>query len=109
VSCLQSCRALTTLALAGTNVTNAGIRGLELIPTLGSLSFSACKAITDVSCLQSCRALWNLDLGRTNVTNAGIKGLELISTLQKLNIEGCEVIGARPSWLPGVPLKTTPV
>jgi hypothetical protein len=38
VSCLQNCRALKKLNLSGTNVTDAGIRGLELIPTLEDLS-----------------------------------------------------------------------
>jgi hypothetical protein len=92
VSCLQSCRALKKLDLARTNVMDAGIRGLELIPTLEVLNFHGCDDITDVSCLQSCRALRGLVLIRTKVTNAGIKGLELIPTLQVLSLKDCEEI-----------------
>jgi hypothetical protein len=79
MSRLQSCRALKKLVLGRTNVTDAGIRGLELIPTLEVLTLAGCMRITDVSCLQSCRALKELDLAGTNVTDAGIRGLELIS------------------------------
>jgi hypothetical protein len=62
VSRLQSCRALKQLDLSHSSVTDAGIRGLELIPTLEILNLGGCKQITDVSCLQSCRALKQLVL-----------------------------------------------
>jgi hypothetical protein len=39
LSYLQSCRALKKFVLAGSDVTNAGIRRLELIPTLEELTF----------------------------------------------------------------------
>jgi hypothetical protein len=89
LSRLQSCRALRKLGLARTNVTDAGIRGLELIPTLEEIDLAGCKGITDVSRLQSCRALKKLGLARTNVMDAGIRGLELISTLEVLNFFYC--------------------
>jgi hypothetical protein len=92
VSRLQCCRALKQLDLRGCNMTDAGIRGLELIHTLEVLGLGSCKQITDVSCLHSCRALKKLDLGHTNVTDAGIRGLELIPTLEVLYLEGCEQI-----------------
>jgi hypothetical protein len=38
VSCLQNCRALKQLNLEVTGVTDAGIHGLELIPTLEQLT-----------------------------------------------------------------------
>jgi hypothetical protein len=93
VSCLRNCPVLKNLNLYSNNsVTAAGIRGLELIPTLEDLDLSSCKQITDVSCLRNCRALKRLNLCRTNVTDAGILGLEFIPTLQELNLCWCEQI-----------------
>jgi hypothetical protein len=92
VSRLQSCRALKQLDLGYISVTDAGIRGLELIPTLEILHLRGCMEITDVSCLQSCRALKQLVLQQTNVTDAGIRGLELIPTLEVLDLERCKNI-----------------
>jgi Leucine-rich repeat (LRR) protein len=89
VSSLQSCRVLKRLDLTDSSVTNAGMRGLELIPTLEELLLGSCKRVTDVSCLQSCRTLKKLVLARTNLTDAGIRGLELIHTLETLNLWGC--------------------
>jgi hypothetical protein len=89
LSCLQRCRALKKLVLGRTYVTDADIRGLELIPTLEVLDLLSCDGITDVSCLQSCQALKELDLAYTNVTDAGIRGLELIPTLEVLNLGSC--------------------
>jgi hypothetical protein len=89
---LQSCRALKKLVLACTEVTDAGIRGLELIPTLEVLYLTGSKQITDVSCLQSCRALKQLGLIHSTVTNVGVRGLELIPTLELLNLQGCKQI-----------------
>jgi hypothetical protein len=53
VSRLQSCRALKQLDLWNSSVTNAGMRGLALIPTLEVLNLESCGVITDVSYLQS--------------------------------------------------------
>jgi hypothetical protein len=89
VSRLQTCRALRGLDLSHTSVTDAGIRGLELIPTLEALILRDCENITDVSCLQSCRALRTLVLSFTNVTDADIRGLGLMLTLEVLNLQGC--------------------
>jgi hypothetical protein len=88
LSRLQRCRALELLDLTHTSVTNAGIRGLELLPTLEELNFQDCEEITDVSCLQSCRALKRLVLAGPRVTDAGIHGLELIPTLEVLDFVG---------------------
>jgi hypothetical protein len=86
---LASCRALKQLVLVRTNVTDAGIRGVELIPTLEVLDVEHCENITDVSCLQWCAALKKLYLSESNVTDAGIRGLELILTLEELHLSGC--------------------
>jgi Leucine-rich repeat (LRR) protein len=88
-SCLRSCCALKKLVLSRTSVTDAGIRGLELIPTLEDLDLSSCKRITDVGFLQSCRALKKLDLSYTTVTDRGIRGLEFIPTLKDLDLSSC--------------------
>jgi hypothetical protein len=90
VSRLQSCRALKQLVLAHSNVTDAGIRGLELIHTLEVLYLGGCKQIPDVSSLQSCRVLKRLDLTDSSVTNAGMRGLELIPTLEELLLGSCK-------------------
>jgi Leucine-rich repeat (LRR) protein len=92
VSRLQSCRALKQLDLRNSSVTTAGIRGLELIPTLEILNLGGCGIITDLRSLQNCRALKQLGLARTNVSYMDIRGLELIPTLEILNLEGCKHI-----------------
>jgi hypothetical protein len=93
VSCLRNCPVLKNLNLYSNNsVTAAGIRGLELIPTLEDLDLSSCKQITDVSFLRNCRALKKLALASTNVTDAGILGLEFIPTLQEFSLCYCEQI-----------------
>jgi hypothetical protein len=86
MSFLQTFRALKKLDLTGTNVTDAGIHGLELISTLEQLNLSRCKRITGVSCLRHCRALKKLSLWNSGVTDAGIRGLELIPTLEELEL-----------------------
>jgi hypothetical protein len=55
VSCLrlQSYRALKQLVIAGTDVTDAGIRGLELISTLEVLDLSGCMKLLDLSALRN--------------------------------------------------------
>jgi Leucine-rich repeat (LRR) protein len=90
VSCLQSSCALQTLDLSFTHVTDAGIRGLELVRTLEVLNLAGCDEITDVSCLrlQSCRALKKLDLSQSSVTDAGIRGL---SSLSRLRYSTCHI------------------
>jgi hypothetical protein len=91
-SCLRSCCALKKLVLSRTSVTDAGIRGLELIPVLEELNLHRCYQITDVSFLRNCRALKKLDLSYTAVTDAGILGLEFIPTLEEFSLYGCEKI-----------------
>jgi hypothetical protein len=53
VGCLQNCLTLKTLTLWNAEVTDAGIRGLELIPTLEDLDLSGCKHVHDLSALRS--------------------------------------------------------
>jgi hypothetical protein len=91
-SSLRSCCALKNLVLSYSSVTDAGIRGLELIPVLEELNLHRCNQITDVGFLQNCRALKKLDLSYTPVTNGGIRGLELIFTLEELNLFWCRQI-----------------
>jgi hypothetical protein len=89
VSGLRHCRSLKKLHLASTFVTDTGIWGLELIPTLEELNLYRCMQVTDVNFLRNCRALKTLSLQSTNVTDAGIRGLELIPTLVVLNLCEC--------------------
>jgi hypothetical protein len=92
VSWLRNYQALKILNLMNSSITDAGIRGLELILTLEELCLNYCNFITDVSCLRNCRALKMLDLWNTEVTDAGIHGLELIPTLEVLILFGCNRI-----------------
>jgi hypothetical protein len=43
---------LKTLILTCTNVTDAGIRGLELIPTLQEVDLHRCEHVRDLSALR---------------------------------------------------------
>jgi hypothetical protein len=87
---LKNCRALKTLGFASRGeVTDADLRGLELIPALEDLDLSLCSDVTDVSCLRDSRALKKLNLWFTGVTDAGIRGLELILTLEVLYLASC--------------------
>jgi hypothetical protein len=72
-------------------LTNEGLRGLENIRTLHSLTLGAC-GVSTVACLSSCRALTSLDLSGTKVNNAGIAGLESIAALTELDLKGCKQI-----------------
>jgi hypothetical protein len=90
LSCLRNFRALKKLSLSATGVTDAGIRGLELIPVLEELNLSYCTQTTDVSCLRHCRALKILNISCSGVTVEGIRGLELIPTLEVLDLRGCK-------------------
>jgi hypothetical protein len=92
LSGLQNCHALKTFYLTDSGVTDAGIRGLELIPTLENLNLWHCTRVTDVSFLRNCRALKWLDLATTSLTDAGIRGLELIPTLDELSLRDCKEI-----------------
>jgi hypothetical protein len=92
VSWLRNYQALKILNLMNTSITNAGIRGLELIRTLKVLYLSYCNFITDVSCLRNCRVLKKLHLSYTNVTDGGIRGLELVPTLKVLDLISCKRI-----------------
>jgi hypothetical protein len=89
---LRNCHVLKTLYLTDSKVTDAGIRGLELIPTLKNLNLGCCTRVTDVSFLRTCRALKWLNLALTSATDAGIRGLELIPTLEELSLYQCSQI-----------------
>jgi Leucine-rich repeat (LRR) protein len=80
---------LKRLDLSRSSVTDVGIRGLELIPTLEVLNLVGCRRTTNVSFLQRCCALKKLDLSSSNVTDRGIHGLELIPTLEELDLSRC--------------------
>jgi hypothetical protein len=93
---LKNCRALKTFRFASdsvrdASVTDADIRGLELIPALEDIEVQRCSQVTDVSCLRDSRVLKKLNLRYTSVTDAGICGLELIPTLEDLNLTGTRV------------------
>jgi Leucine-rich repeat (LRR) protein len=93
---LKNCRALKTLRFASdsvrdASVTDADIRGLELIPALEDIEVQRCSHVTNVSCLRDSRTLKKLSLRYTGVTDAGIRGLELIPTLEDLNLTGTRV------------------
>jgi hypothetical protein len=82
VSRLQSCRALKKLDLTHCNVTNAGMRGLELIPTLEELNLWGCKRNNGRELLAK---LSRPEAARPRFhqrDDAGIRGLELIHTLE---------------------------
>jgi Leucine-rich repeat (LRR) protein len=84
---LKNCRALKSLGFSCNNVTDADMRGLELIPALEDIRLPLFGSkVTDVSCLSYSRALKKLHLRYTSVTNAGIRGLELIPTLEDLDL-----------------------
>jgi hypothetical protein len=92
---LKNCRALKTLSFVSdsmrdASVTDADMRGLELIPALEDIKLQFCSQVTDVSCLRDSRALKKLDLSCTGVTDAGIRGLELIPTLEDLDLGECK-------------------
>jgi hypothetical protein len=93
VGWLRNYQALKILNfLNRSSITDAGIRGLELIRTLEELYLNYCNFITDVSFLRDCRVLKKLDLSYTAVTDAGIRGLELIPTLEVFILFGCRRI-----------------
>ena len=78
---LSVMRSLRTLDLSVSKVTDAGIAGLEAIPTLENLNLRD-TAVTDVSKLSSCKALKVLDLRYSKVTETGIAWLQGIPTLE---------------------------
>jgi hypothetical protein len=94
---LKNCRALKTLSFAWVDsvrdagVTDADMRGWELIPALEEINLQRCSDVTDVSCLRDSRALKKLNLWCTGVTDAGIRGLELIPTLEDLDLAGTQL------------------
>jgi hypothetical protein len=71
------------------HLTDAGIQGLERIPTLEELDLSY-SAVTSVSHLSACQSLKRLVLtGYSNFSDPGIQGLELIPTLEELDLMRC--------------------
>jgi Leucine-rich repeat (LRR) protein len=69
VTHLRHCRALRTLDLTDSAVTDSGIRGLELISTLEDISI-ANTLVSDVSAFRQCRALRRLNVAGSKVPNA---------------------------------------
>jgi Leucine-rich repeat (LRR) protein len=92
VRSLAGCRALRELTLMRLWLVNdAGIIGLERIPTLEVLNLTHCSHITSVTSLHHCTALRELILDGTCVTDAGIAGLECIVTLTKLSLANTKI------------------
>jgi hypothetical protein len=89
VSALSESVSLRELNLSYTNVDNAGIAGLERIPTLTSLQLESCGAVTDVRHLILSKSLRRLNLLSSGVTDAGIAGIEMAPALEVLYLQRC--------------------
>jgi hypothetical protein len=63
-------------------VSDAGIAGLERIPSLTWLSLASCESITNVTNLFRSKSLRRLVLSSSSVTDAGLVGLELAPALE---------------------------
>jgi Leucine-rich repeat (LRR) protein len=92
VGALGRSMSLRELNISSTSVTNAGIFGLECIPTLTSLSLAWCHGITDVTGLSASRSLRLLNLSYTGVTNEGIAGIERWRNIEFVAVKGCQLL-----------------
>eukprot|EP00759_Apiculatamorpha_spiralis_P059304 PhF_6_TR984/c3_g4_i9/m.1919 len=92
VSQLSGCRTLRKLCLSCCReLTDAGIRGLESIPTLEELNLIG-TVVSTISHLSGCRALRSLRLDRCHaLTDDGIRGLETIPTLEELVLSSASI------------------
>jgi hypothetical protein len=70
-------------------VNDAGIAGLERIPSLTSLSLSSCRFITNVTNLFRSKSLRKLVLSESSVTDAGLVGLQLAPALELVDLRRC--------------------
>jgi Leucine-rich repeat (LRR) protein len=89
VSVLARSVSLRRLDLDVSAVSDAGIAGLERIPSLTLLSLIACRSITNVTNLFRSKSLRWLVLVKSSVTDAGLVGLELAPALEFVDLRGC--------------------
>jgi Leucine-rich repeat (LRR) protein len=89
VSALARSVSLRELDFGSSAVSDAGIAGLERIPSLTSLTLDRCKSITNVTNLFRSKSLRRLDLSSSSVTDEGLVGLELAPALQFVDLRYC--------------------
>jgi hypothetical protein len=70
-------------------VSDAGIAGLERLPSLTSLSLASCRSITNVTHLFRSKSLRRLVLSWSSVTDAGLVGLQLAPALEFVQLRNC--------------------
>jgi uncharacterized metal-binding protein len=78
-------------------VSNTGISGLELIPSLTSLSLGSCLSIMHVTNLFRSKSLRKLVLARSSVSETGLVGLELASALEFVDLRRCACVAGAAS------------
>ena len=85
--------AATSLFLANSKITDAGLAHLKGLENLKSLNLVWTK-ITDAGLahLKGLSKLENLDLGATNLTDAGLVHLKGLTNLQELGLNRCNLI-----------------
>jgi hypothetical protein len=85
VVCLSRSQSLKWLNLASCDLTDAGTRGLELIPTLEDLNLDS-TYIREVAHLARSTSLKRLNLSWCDIspTDDGLQALKLIPTLEEL-------------------------
>jgi hypothetical protein len=89
VSALARSVSLRELHLEGSAMCDAGITGLERIPSLTWLSLAVCESITTVTNLFRSKSLRKLILWKSSVTDAGLVGLELAPALESVHLRRC--------------------
>jgi outer membrane protein assembly factor BamB len=80
------------LNLAGTRLTDAGLRQVTTLPRLVGLNLEFCNRVTDagLASLQQLPELRTLILMGTGVTHSGIKSLSGCNNLRALDLEVCD-------------------
>jgi hypothetical protein len=89
VSAFARSVSLRQLDLDCSAVCDAGIAGLERIPSLAFLRLAGCRSITNVTNLFRSKSLRKLDVSESSVTDAGLVGLELAPALELVDLHGC--------------------
>jgi hypothetical protein len=97
VSALARSVSLRQLDLSGSDhntsfVSDTGIVGLELIPSLTSISLIWCQSITNVTNLFRSKSLRRLVLWASFVTDAGLVGLESAPALEFVDLRHCAYV-----------------
>jgi hypothetical protein len=98
VSALARSVSLRELHLEGSAVCDAGIAGLERIPSLTWLSLASCESITNVTNLFRSKSLRRLVLSESSVTDAGLVGLELAPALEFVDLRVVLMSLTLPLW-----------